>query len=709
MAFPRFNIRGKLLLAAASLLVVPWLGYRYVQDLESYLRESQAQASLDRAGIVAALVEQNAELRRWQSLTKPPPADAQHIYVRPLPGPIQLDGYRDEWNGYGVQQQLLGQPQQQSPSLSATYMVGTHAKHLYLFVQVRDDRVVYRPPQSLRIDRNDHLRIAIIDQDGQHRRYALATIAPGWVNAYRLRADARPPLPGEVELRIKGEWQQTAHGYDIELRVPLDMIGPRFALALVDVDAVDDAASAAVLRTGDTEAAHGLSTIALPATALDRLLATLRRPDTRIWVVDSNARVIALSGELRSQAEDGATAETGASYTQGMMRVLYRLILDQPTEVFEDELSTASSLRQDAIVQALSGSPATQWRPTADEQLSILTAAYPLHDGEHILGAVAIEQTGNSILLLQNRAVEALITLTVLAFLVVALVLLVFATRLSWRVRRLRDEVETSIARDGRIVGDIAQQRAGDEIGDLSRSFAAMLKRLGEYNRYLESMASKLSHELRTPISVVRSSLDNLDTAELDEQARTYAERAREGVERLSGLLARMSEATRLEQTIHQEAPAPFDMVALVRGCIDGYRGANPVRTFVLKTELAPDRRAMVMGSAELMAQLLDKLVENALDFAPPGTPIELTMDATEDEVSVSVANEGPQLPAEMQGRLFDSMVSLRSERGDAPHLGLGLYIARLIADYHGGRIDAHNRSGGTGVSFVVTLARSSA
>ena len=130
MPIPRLNIRGKLLLAAASLLIVPWLGYRYVQDLENYLRDSQAQALLDRAGIVAALVQQNDELRRWQDFAMPPPADTDHIYVRPLPGPVQLDGYRDEWNGYGVRQHRLGPIAQQTPSASADSMVGIHAKHL---------------------------------------------------------------------------------------------------------------------------------------------------------------------------------------------------------------------------------------------------------------------------------------------------------------------------------------------------------------------------------------------------------------------------------------------------------------------------------------------------------------------------------------------------------------------------------------------------
>ncbi len=112
--------------------------------------------------------------------------------------------------------------------------------------------------------------------------------------------------------------------------------------------------------------------------------------------------------------------------------------------------------------------------------------------------------------MLQRNALVSLFNKTLLVFFVITLTLLIYATRLSLRLRRLSLDASEAIDEHGRVVGKITGSSASDEIGDLSRSYASMLDRLKEYNSYLESLAGKLSHELRTPMAVVQSSLDNL-------------------------------------------------------------------------------------------------------------------------------------------------------------------------------------------------------
>jgi signal transduction histidine kinase len=107
-------------------------------------------------------------------------------------------------------------------------------------------------------------------------------------------------------------------------------------------------------------------------------------------------------------------------------------------------------------------------------------------------------------------------------------------------------------------------------------------------------------------------------------------------------------------------------------------------------------------GSPDSLAQMLDKLVENAHDFATPGTPIRIALAA---DGRLRVENEGPPLPESIRDSLFDSMTSLRTERGGAtPHLGLGLYVARLIAEFHGGALAAENLPGARGVAFIASM-----
>jgi signal transduction histidine kinase len=119
-----------------------------------------------------------------------------------------------------------------------------------------------------------------------------------------------------------------------------------------------------------------------------------------------------------------------------------------------------------------------------------------------------------------------------------------------------------------------------------------------------------------------------------------------------------------------------------------------------------PAGEVQFFGAPELIAQMLDKLCANAVEFAAPGTPIVVALLRQETALRLVVANEGPTLPATMQERLFDSMVSVREKRGGGgePHLGLGLYIVRLIAEFHGGRAVAANRADARGVSVSVTL-----
>jgi len=292
----------------------------------------------------------------------------------------------------------------------------------------------------------------------------------------------------------------------------------------------------------------------------------------------------------------------------------------------------------------------------------------------------------------------------VLAVLLVgSLALTAYATWLSSRIRRLRDDAERAIDEQGRVRAPLASSRAGDEIGDLSRSFSSVLARLSEYASYQEKMASRLSHELRTPVAVVRSSLDNLKATPLPDEARVYMARAQEGLTRLTQILTRMTEAARLEESLADVDRERFDLVPVVAGCVEGYRLAYPnaAISFAATSDVIP-----MVGAPDLIAQMLDKLVANAVEFARGGAVV-VRLDGTSDDVQLSVSNDGPPLPDGMQGRLFDSMVSVRAA-GDtgAPHLGLGLYIVRVIAEFHGGYAEATNRPDGSGVTVTITLPR---
>ncbi len=125
----------------------------------------------------------------------------------------------------------------------------------------------------------------------------------------------------------------------------------------------------------------------------------------------------------------------------------------------------------------------------------------------------------------------------------------------------------------------------------------------------------------------------------------------------------------------------------------------------VFKTELSDDSM-LVNGSPELLVQALDKLVANAVSFSAPDSPVRIALLSDVINAVIEVENTGPLLPEVHSARLFDSMVSLREgqSEGAEPHLGLGLFIVRLVAEFHGGSASGRNRADGSGVVMSLTL-----
>jgi len=422
------------------------------------------------------------------------------------------------------------------------------------------------------------------------------------------------------------------------------------------------------------------------------ILKGLERASSRIWVVSRDYRVLALVGSLkRADPPPPSLAQ----------RVL-GLLLAPPTEEFDDAIAEDALAAGREVAAALQGAASTRTRNTADGRAVVVSAAQPIWVGDEVLGAVVVEETTNRIVSLRSQALERLLVVTLAVFALAAAVLLWFATRISNRIRRLSDEAEAAIDARGRVTRLTTASEAADEIGDLSRSFTKVLGRLARYNAYLEALAGRLSHELRTPVAVVRSSLENLHAARTPEETRVYVERAEEGLARLGTILSRMTEASRLEQGLSTAARERFDAAPVVRGCVEGYRLAYAPRSFELSV---PGAAVPVQGAPDLLAQMLDKLVENAVDFAAAGTAIRVHLAESGNQAILRVENRGPTLPDAIRDSLFDSMVSLRGERsGAVPHLGLGLYIARLIADFHGGALRAENLPGDGGAAFEAVL-----
>ena len=692
----RLGIPVKLLLVSSLLLLIPWLGLQYVRELERLLLHAQEQGLVATARAVATALNDRPNVLLSGEVYSVPVSPDRDLRVGSLARPIVVDGRPGDWEQEAVETRRYEAP---GAPFAFRYRIGRHGTGVYALLEVRDDKVVLADPDRPDLAASDHVEIAVVTADDEFLRFAVDARGDGPVSAW-LVPDVGPRLPDN---RLSGVWRASAEGYLVELRLPRSLIGPRLSFAVVDVDDPETRTLVGQIGTGGTGAREQLGTVLVPSPEISDLIRGLGRAQSRIWVIDVNRRVLAHAGTLRRSAPASLPEpSTWDRLTEAWVRPLARVLLSEPREDFQDVEPGTYRLEGRETVSALAGSESTRWRLTPDSRAVVLSAAHPIYVEDQVRGAVLVEETTNDVLAVRNRAFEKLFAAILAVCLVGALALGVFASRLSWRIRRLRDQVERAIDRQGRVSGQVPGSTVGDELGDLSRSFAEILDKQRQYTAYLEQVGQRLSHEIRTPVGVVRSSLDNLRLQTLPEGARVYIERADLGLRRLATMVARMSEATRLEQVLAATEREAYDLGLVVRGCVEGYRLANPGREILLREPAEPLR---VQGAPDLMAQLLDKLVDNALGFARPGTPVEVAVNREGTVATLSVSNEGPRLPEQMQGRLFESMVSLRpAADASAPHLGLGLYIVRLIAEFHGGEAIARNREDGEGVVVAVAM-----
>ena len=410
----------------------------------------------------------------------------------------------------------------------------------------------------------------------------------------------------------------------------------------------------------------------------------------RIMITDASGWRIATGGEL-------SAATISESPEDGWSNRIYDLLVEGGEAAASAEPDPSGREQQPYVSAALAGREMASWFRGEESGRAIVAVASPVVYGNDVLGALVVQMGTDAILSSTNEGLARLINFTLIATILVAGTLIGYASWLSRRIRHLSVAAEDALLNET-LHAALPSALAVDEIGDLSRSFSHVLQQLGDYNAYLRSLASKLSHELRTPLAIVTSSLENLEHETLSDASAGYTARAREGADRLRRILSAMSEASRVEELMEHAEPEAFDLRVVLESTVRAYRDVYKERSFAFDCAL---NEASVTGSPELLIQMLDKLVDNAVDFSADDDCIQLGLEDQEAELVLSVTNPGPPLPDNMRTQLFDSMVSVRGGE-NTQHLGLGLYVAKLIAEGHGGSISADNAD--SGVRFEVRL-----
>ena len=687
----RFSLRSKLMLLSVAVLIIPYMGFDYLRQMETYLRDTLEASLVDTTYAVAGAL--NDKPRLFQSSFE---EESDSIYVHQLDNTVQLDGYTDDWLSY-IDWSDTYYSESTNDLDNFKLIISKDEHYYYVLIQVVDDKLIYSTLDQVENINGDHFIVVYRDKYQRLNRDYFAPSSPGLIRPFRYEEGYDEY---GVEIRTQKNltntsavWQSTEVGYNLEIKIPEYLIGERLGFIFNDIDFVSGQKNINSISTFVNGTYGEPGKVITSSKRIETIIYNQGRSEgRRIWVLDKTAQVLASDGSLKRIFPNNA------------FNIIYTLLLPPAYDHFKDDLAGASRLQGDEVKGALSGNTQTRWRSSPDGKAVIVSAATPIWFDDKVVGAVVVEETTNNIQIMQRQVLAGLFNKTLLIFFIIVFVLLLFASRLSSRLIKLNHEANEAIDEYGKVKGDVTVSNSSDEIGELSRNFNNMLDRLQQYHSYLEGMSGRLSHELRTPMAIVKSSLDRLQN-EQDEASKAEALQAADtGLQRLQTLLTRLSEAARLEQALQEAEKEQTDINDFLKQCVDGYCLAFPNNKFVLAL---PEIILSQAINRDLFFQMLDKLVGNAVEFSYAEKEIKINLVDKSDAIEIQVINLGPQLPDDMLDDLFNSMVSIRTERSDAgPHLGLGLYVARLIAEFHNGTISAENLDKEEGVCMIVTLSK---
>ncbi len=453
-----------------------------------------------------------------------------------------------------------------------------------------------------------------------------------------------------------------------------------------------------------------------------RIITRLRqRHDARLRVVDFHGRLLADSSRLATgQAEELPVTRSPGPPPERVAQAtfLYRLASlpvrmwrrtfrpPSPPADSDEYYGSSSTLAGPEIEDALAGSYGAATRISKGQQSVTLYSAIPIMGEDKVIGAVVVSQSTWKILSdLYSLRLDifrlflwSVATSLVLSFLLSATVTV--------PLRRLRDQAHGVIDASGRMAGTLTPFGRSDEIGDLSRSLGVLTEKLARHIGLVEAFASDVSHELKNPLASIRSALELAQTEENTSEREALLFMALTDVNRMERLISGVREISRIDSGAEdgspgQRADVPVtEDVRLMAERVIGNLSPRVPRAVSFFVE-GPHVGAAV--SPQRVAQILQNLLDNALSFSPAGGRLLLEVQADGRATLLRVSDEGPGIPPEHMGRIFDRFFSFRPGEEKGEHAGLGLSIVKSIAEGHGGSVRAFNLAGG-GACFEVRL-----
>ena len=362
-------------------------------------------------------------------------------------------------------------------------------------------------------------------------------------------------------------------------------------------------------------------------------------------------------------------------------------------------LEEARSALAAEVEQALDGEPQAGVRRSESGD-RVVSVSIPVRHVRQVLGVLTLEAGDvDETLSAQRRALMPFALVALAVNLLGSLLMHLFVARPVMRLSAAADEVRLQRAR-AISLPDLEGRK--DEIGDLARSLETMTETLSDRMDAIEAFAADVSHEIKNPLTSIRSALETLPLVKTAAQREKLTSLLQQDVRRLDRLITDISNASRLDAELNRDRPRAIDLTQLLTEIVGVYEaGLKPGEAHVV-FEAPTGDHVQIMGRDGPLGQVFRNLIDNARSFSPPGGTVRLSLgrdDIDPDRpVRVRIDDDGPGIPPENLETVFERFYTARP-RGTAfgANSGLGLSIVRQIVEAHGGLVRAANRPDATG------------
>jgi two-component system sensor histidine kinase ChvG len=345
------------------------------------------------------------------------------------------------------------------------------------------------------------------------------------------------------------------------------------------------------------------------------------------------------------------------------------------------------------VANALKGFKSSMVRIN-DRAEVIVSVAVPVQRFRAVRGSLMLSTQGADIDNMVGAERLAIFKLFLIAAGVMVLLSFLLAGTIAGPVRRLAESAQMVRRRiRTRVeIPDLSHRR--DEIGHLSGSLRDMTDALYTRIEAIERFAADVAHELKNPLTSLRSAVETLPLAKSEDSRNRLLEVIKHDVRRLDRLISDISDASRLDAEMQRQEAQPVDMAKLLSTVIGV---ANERQDDGVRVSLSFEGRPgsfMVMGHDSRLGQVIDNLIDNARSFSPPGGEVRVICRRVRNEIEIVVEDDGPGIPPEAMEKIFERFYTQRPDQDFGQNSGLGLSISKQIVDAHDGRIWAENRKG---------------